>query len=149
MNCPVCREAMIVVEYRQIELDVCALCSGIWFDADELALLLSSLSLGAEPLFRAAGVERAEAARRCPRCRRKMGKVLTGPQEGVLIDRCARGHGLWFDGGELDTVIRGLQATHPGAGARAEAGGKVGSFLADVLLAGDKDQKKGGEPCGN
>ena len=45
MVCPVCRKAMIVVEYHQIELDYCTSCHGVWFDSGELELLLTSAGL--------------------------------------------------------------------------------------------------------
>jgi len=49
----------------------------------------------------------AEAPRRCPICGKKMEKVLVGPQSNtILIDRCKKGHGLWFDKGELQDVLK-------------------------------------------
>ena len=39
MQCPVCNEAMIVLEYEQVEIDHCTSCKGIWLDAGELELL--------------------------------------------------------------------------------------------------------------
>jgi len=133
---------MIIVEYRQIELDVCAACKGVWFDAEELELLLESLGLESAELGRPPAAKPAEAARKCPCCRARMAKVLMGPGEGVLIDRCKRGHGLWFDGGELDVVIRGLREPAP-EGGEPETGKEIGSFLSDVLLAGDQPKKEG------
>ena len=43
MNCPVCKEPMIIVEHERIELDYCTTCLGVWFDAGELSLLLESM----------------------------------------------------------------------------------------------------------
>jgi len=153
MICPACHEEMMVVEYKQIELDVCAVCKGVWFDADELELLLGSLQLPAERLVRPLTEKSDEEVRKCPYCRRKMEKVLMGMGDGEVIDRCKKGHGLWFDGGELDTVIRGLKK--PAAGVSAEAGAateasekareEVGSFLADVLLGDACENEKGGK----
>jgi len=153
MICPVCHEEMMVVEYKQIELDVCAICRGVWFDADELDLLLGSLHLPAEGLVRPLTEKSDEKVRKCPFCRRKMEKVLTGVGDREVIDRCKKGHGLWFDGGELDTVIRGLKKPATGvtaeAGAATEASGKaaeeVGSFLADVLLGDARENEEGGQ----
>jgi Zn-finger nucleic acid-binding protein len=145
MTCPACREEMIVVEYKQIELDVCASCRGVWFDADELELLLGSLKLPAGQLVRPLREKSGEELRKCPYCRRKMEKVLIGPGEGELIDRCKNGHGLWFDGGELDSIIGGLRNTRPEAGVPAKPGGEVGSFLADVLLTDKTENEKGGQ----
>ena len=42
MICPVCKKDMFVVEYKQIELDYCHTCKGVWFDAGELELLLET-----------------------------------------------------------------------------------------------------------
>ena len=147
MICPACRQEMIIVEYKQIELDVCPECKGVWFDADELELLLDSLGLAPGQLVRPLPEKPAEKPRRCLYCRRKMAKVLMGPGDGVMIDRCKHGHGLWFDGGELDTIIQGLRRPEVADQPDAEAGEGVGSFLADVLLAGgDEDEgQTGGE----
>ena len=137
MICPACREEMIVVEYKKIELDICVACRGVWFDADELGLLLGSFDLFADEIGRPPEGRPSENTRKCPYCRGKMDKVLMGADETVVIDKCKKGHGLWFDGGELDTVIAGLKK------ASADAGAKVGSFLGDVLLAGDDTVENG------
>ena len=47
-----------------------------------------------------------EAVRKCPICDRKMEKVAVGEgAPALMIDRCARGDGLWFDKGELGNII--------------------------------------------
>lgn len=118
MDCPVCREPLIVAEREGIELDVCPWCHGLWFDAGELALLAERL--GRTLRVPEGALERAstaEKARSCPRCDKPMDKVLLGTAPGVLLDRCA-GHGLWFDHGELGTLVRQLSAapgSHPAA----------------------------------
>ena len=134
MICPACREEMIVVEYKKIELDVCAACDGVWFDAQELELLLGTLPPEVDVLGQALAEKTAEAKRRCPHCRKKMDKVMIGPGDGVMIDRCGRGHGLWFDGGELDVIVHALGAAGKAAGPEGEKTQEVGSFLKDVLL---------------
>ena len=40
MNCPVCSEAMVVLELHEVEVDHCVTCKGIWLDSGELELLL-------------------------------------------------------------------------------------------------------------
>ena len=48
-----------------------------------------------------------ETPRKCPICDKKMAKILVGPSETpVRIDRCRRSHGLWFDRGELEDILR-------------------------------------------
>ncbi len=45
MECPVCRETMVVIEYRSIELDYCVGCMGVWFDQGEIELLLDDAGI--------------------------------------------------------------------------------------------------------
>jgi Zn-finger nucleic acid-binding protein len=107
MDCPVCKKTMIILELQQVEIDHCTFCSGIWLDEGELELLLEGAkerdqllsSLEIDPSCR-------EKKRRCPRCRRKMLKVHAGKNKDVLIDKCPQNHGIWFDEGELQEVIR-------------------------------------------
>jgi Zn-finger nucleic acid-binding protein len=42
---------MIVVEYSNVELDYCLNCHGVWFDSDELELLLKSMNLDTHDLL--------------------------------------------------------------------------------------------------
>ncbi len=109
MDCPVCREPLIVAEREGIELDVCPWCHGLWFDAGELALLAEKLG---RPLPVAEGslevAESSEKARVCPRCDKAMEKVYVGTSPRVLLDRCRARHGLWFDHGELGTLVSQL-----------------------------------------
>lgn len=130
MLCPVCREEMIVVEHAKIELDYCVRCKGVWFDESELDLLFQSLGLAeghnVASLMKLPKRRPAEAARRCPRCRKKMHKMVIGREPEVMIDSCVREHGLWFDGGELGQVIQQL-LDEPGVS------GKVVAFLGQVF----------------
>ena len=136
MICPACREEMIVLEYKKIELDICAQCDGVWFDAEELGLLLETLHLNVDELGRAPAKKTTEVARKCPDCRKKMKKIVIGPGDGVMIDRCTKGHGLWFDGGELDAIVSLLQAPDSTGTRHGEKAQQVGSFLKEVLLTG-------------
>lgn len=36
---------------------------------------------------------------KCPRCREELTQVMT--RRGVVVDACAKGHGVWLDGGEI------------------------------------------------
>ena len=106
MICPVSNEPMIVLELNEIEIDYCPDCKGIWLDVGELELLiedenerkrvLSSFQIEADY---------PEKKYKCPICKKKMDKVHVGEHKEVLIDKCPAGHGLWFDKGELKSVI--------------------------------------------
>ena len=113
MDCPVCNVPTVVVERAGIELDYCLDCEGLWFDADELDLLTAALELETDlpDIASLPTAQTDEKPRRCPRCSKKMAKVTMGQ---VVIDRCPRNHGLWFDAGELGQVVR-QHATASGA----------------------------------
>ncbi len=107
MDCPVCKNAMITLELADVEIDHCIECSGIWLDAGELEILLADAE-AAKRLIDSFKVEQesAEKPRLCPICDKKMQKVLVGKSPpALLIDRCPKGHGLWFDKGELQNII--------------------------------------------
>ena len=99
---------MITLALADVEIDHCVDCSGIWLDAGELEMLLDDRE-HAVKLLESFTVDAKcdEEPRRCPICLKKMLKVIVGSDEPVLlIDRCSRGHGLWFDGGELQGIVQ-------------------------------------------
>lgn len=107
MDCPTCRNAMITLELADVEIDHCVGCGGIWLDAGELELLMDDKGKAKALLasFREAPPQ-AEAPRPCPICDKRMAKIVVGRAEPMLlIDKCRRGDGLWFDGGELQDVL--------------------------------------------
>jgi Zn-finger nucleic acid-binding protein len=129
MICPACKGEMVIIEELGIELDYCPACKGIWFDKGEVELLLEK-TVG-DGLFDnlekrskdAKGVEK-ERRLRCPRCSRKMKKLLVEYEgDKVVIDSCPVGDGLWFDKGEAFRVMRGL------AQGRDVDLGRLSSFL--------------------
>jgi len=107
MDCPVCKNAMITLELEDVEIDYCTDCGGIWLDAGELELLLGEPRKARAMLdsFKAdAGC--TERMRKCPICDKKMRKIIVGSSKPpLLIDKCRRGDGLWFDRGELNDIF--------------------------------------------
>lgn len=107
MDCPLCKNPMIALELEQVETDFCTVCGGIWLDSGELELLLEDKQQARQlvgSFQRVSGVK--EKNYRCPICLKKMYKILAGRRgESVVIDRCSKGHGLWFDRGELSEVL--------------------------------------------
>ncbi len=132
MDCPVCKEPMIVLEYDEVEVDYCVLCHGVWLDAGELDLLFGDRAITEGFLNsgnpRAAG---GEAVRKCPICRKGMEKRVTGGAEPVVYDACPRDDGLWFDQGELGTVLK--------HGSDAAGGEEVGAWLRELFAKEPKD----------
>jgi len=118
MDCPVCRNAMITLELQDVEIDYCTDCGGIWLDAGELELLLGEPEkakqlLGSFKIYsnstekiRKIYSNSTEKIRKCPICDKKMKKVIVGPSKPtLLIDKCRKGDGLWFDKGELPRIF--------------------------------------------
>lgn len=125
MNCPVCKDPMIVLELDEVEIDYCASCEGIWLDGGELEILLQSSSAkdGFLDSFQRDDAA-AEKARRCPICDKRMEKALYAGERTIRLDRCRGGHGIWLDKGELRDVLE-----EAGYG----AGGKVLELLKDIF----------------
>ncbi len=139
MKCPVCHIPTIVVEHEQIELDYCTDCSGVWFDAGELELLVETMqlegtSLSLDSVLTSPEAQSAEKKRKCPICGQKMKKATVGHNPEVLIDVCPRGDGLWFDKGEVGQLITQM----PDASSETvDSQGRVITFLGEVFQARD------------
>lgn len=111
MLCPDCKEDMLIIEYKNIELDYCNECSGIWLDEGELELLLkpdSDSSVMRVLMEDSRGYRKGN--RRCPVCGKRMLLVdiplnIDGKEMNVEIDKCPLNHGLWFDNGELQQIL--------------------------------------------
>jgi len=106
MNCPVCKELLVVLELEQIEVDYCTSCDGVWLDAGELELLLETDEERNRliNLFKQAESHK-EKSYACPICGKHMLKFRIGEQEMVMVDKCKKNHGIWFDKGELKKVV--------------------------------------------
>jgi len=102
---------MITLELADVEVDHCVNCSGIWLDSGELELLLNDPAK-ARSLIDSFVEQKpdAEQPRKCPICRRKMAKIVVGRSTPpLLIDKCRRGDGLWFDKNELENILNKAQ----------------------------------------
>ena len=98
---------MLTLELQDVEIDYCTDCSGIWLDAGELELLLGEQDKAKQLLdsFKVDS-ESIETKRKCPICDKKMQKVIVGSSKPILlIDKCHKGDGLWFDKGELHDIF--------------------------------------------
>ena len=129
MRCPVCKEMLVIVEYQEIEVDFCVECGGVWLDAGELELLLGEGDEAYGTMMGAGDLTAAsrEAKRKCPDCGKLMLKETDGGENAVMYDRCPRGDGLWFDKGELTTLLKRRHAL---------AGGEmVADHLAQMFAA--------------
>jgi Zn-finger nucleic acid-binding protein len=121
---------MLVLEFELVEVDYCPECSGVWLDSGELELVgRQAGALCGEleaALTEQGGRSPAGGSKRpCPVCRKGLHEVTTDSTPPIVLDCCPRGHGLWFDRGELSSVVAAAGADEDNLLARffAELGG--------------------------
>ena len=122
---------MITLELADVEIDYCTDCGGIWLDAGELELLLGQPEK-AKQLLDSFKIDSksAERIRKCPICDKKMQKIIVGQSKpALLIDKCRRDDGLWFDKGELQDIFDR---------ARLDRDNKIQKLLADMFGHGQE-----------
>lgn len=131
MDCPACHNAMITLELGEVEIDHCTACGGIWLDSGELDVLLDDPAQARGLLRTFQRMASTEQPRKCPICDRRMTKVAVGWSDPpLIIDKCLRNDGLWFDKGELqDILTRGS----------LDPGNRIQRLLADMF---GRDRKK-------
>lgn len=137
MDCPTCRKAMITLELAEVEIDHCTSCGGIWLDSGELEVLLDDPAQAKRLLgsFRQS-VSATERPRKCPICDKRMAKVAVGRSDPPLvIDKCPRDDGLWFDRGELEDILNR---------ADLDDGNRIQRLLADIF--GSDREKHNAKP---
>ena len=105
MYCPVCKKAMIILEYNQVEMDYCPYCAGCWLDQGELELLLD---LSSQELDLSTLTSAPRGKKRCPCCRKKLLRE-NFPFTEVEVDICPRDGGIWLDAGELLSIAESRQ----------------------------------------
>ncbi len=138
MLCPVCRQEMLIVEFEEIELDACPDCQGLWFDAQELRQLFEVVDAPDHALdleLQLSRLKNRGERRKCPRCRGRLEPVLAPTEQELILDECPRGHGLWFDKGELATLLSSV------LGQQCEALEKVRYYLGNFAAARDPSDR--------
>lgn len=123
--CPECKKLMIVIELDAIEVDHCLICRGTWLDAGEIEAITERTGASTGRLSEALRSARTGKRndRRCPRCRRRMRTIHLDCPEELELDYCPLEHGLWFDQGEMKTLISTCAEGEEGA---------VASFFTDL-----------------
>ena len=95
-KCPRCNIDMKVLNVKDVEIDACPSCAGIWFDQSELDKIIGAEQISPESLmFTAPHVTKVL---NCPECNTKM-KCST--LEDLTFDYCETCNGIWLDAGEL------------------------------------------------
>ena len=103
MECPKCHANMEEITYgRDLTVDRCVSCKGIWFDVGEAEILkgkwMSEFLDSGDPKV---GKEFDKIGDiDCPRCGKKMDKIADPKQYHIWYEACEE-HGMYFDAGEF------------------------------------------------
>jgi len=109
--CPKCDVPLFILHFKDIELDFCHRCRGLWLDASELeALMQRTGAKGDDPLLRfqrQKGIEPKGRPHLCPRCDAALHEIQVAHAGAptLTLDKCPQGHGLWFDADELQQLL--------------------------------------------
>jgi Zn-finger nucleic acid-binding protein len=126
LTCPICEKTLAEAKSDEWTVQLCESCGGVWLTAANLHRLeqlhdyqsAGVLTPGAsidrqrqlgQPDLRAGIQDAKPVYRHCPRCQRQMARRRYQRVSGVVVDECM-GHGVWFDSGELKSVIAFLEA---------------------------------------
>ncbi len=100
-TCPKCK-APSLSEFNTSEgviVDFCDLCSGIWFDKNELAQYIE-LSIDI-PEFSEMKQKAVKTDLVCPKCGLNLEELPFSSKTHILVDRCDGCGGIFFDAGEI------------------------------------------------
>ena len=109
--CPKCDVPLFVLHFKDIEVDFCQRCRGLWLDAGELEAMMGQIGAASDdPLLRfqqQTGVQPKDRPHLCPRCDDALHeiRVQRAGARALMLDKCPRGHGLWFDADELQQLL--------------------------------------------
>lgn len=103
MRCPKCESEFATFTYANVEVDRCANCGGIWFDAREKEDL--EQIKGAETIDfgdKRVGKKYNEMRNiNCPKCNVRMVRVADRTQFHIEYESCPTCLGTFFDAGEF------------------------------------------------
>jgi Zn-finger nucleic acid-binding protein len=109
--CPKCDVPLVILSLKGIDVDVCHQCRGLWFDAGELVELVKDtdgvVDESLAELQQLPGCVAQGRKHLCPRCDSVLEEFAPPTPEGksLMLDRCPRGHGIWFDADELQALL--------------------------------------------
>jgi len=101
-KCPRCKVNLHIMKVRDIELDACPKCMGIWFDSTELDKIIGGAKSFEEMAYLS---DPLGGNIHCPSCGEKMNYSTI---KDVTIDFCKKCEGVWLDTGELSELASHL-----------------------------------------
>jgi len=106
--CPQCEQPMHGLSVGEFSIIGCKKCGGAFVSHETFEMMQAQadkLIVATEPVKKNHFAQ-AEAVRyiRCPVCRNMMNRTNFAKISGVIIDTC-KGHGIWFDAGEVERIM--------------------------------------------
>jgi Zn-finger nucleic acid-binding protein len=146
MQCPSCAHPLVPASIGGEVLDQCEGCGGEYCGHEALRGLLAKH--GAPAGARGEGYRRPSPFvdpvryRKCPVCDETMQRSNFGQSSGVVVDVCAA-HGVWFDRGELATIIEfvatgAMAVAQKRAAERAVARKNLDAWATDLNAVGPR-----------
>jgi Zn-finger nucleic acid-binding protein len=111
--CPECRRDLAPVAVGSVILDECLACGGVFVDPPAFERICAEREQQAVVLKTSfpspTRTARAERYWPCPACGRLMNRQNFARLSGVIVDVC-KGHGVWFNHGELQAIVEFIRA---------------------------------------
>ena len=111
--CPECRRDLAPVAVGSVILDECLACGGVFVDPPSFERICAEREQQAVVLKTSfpspTRTPRAERYWPCPACGRLMNRQNFARLSGVIVDVC-KGHGVWFNHGELQAIVEFIRA---------------------------------------
>ena len=99
-KCPECRNYFSMLKLDGVDLDVCCVCKGIWFDVGELQHFTGfTRDVPADYLH--SRMSKYD----CPVCGETMQEHVFIRSYNLLADQCLAGHGVYLEKGELERAF--------------------------------------------
>jgi len=109
MQCPKCNSELESVMFKEIEIERCSGCKGLWFQPDELATLRNDSWMADYILDEGKAKVGKEFDRirdvDCPICGVKMEQQADADQSHIIYEVCPAGHGIFLDAGEFTDLV--------------------------------------------
>lgn len=132
LSCPRDGGNMTPLDHKEISTSQCGTCRGLWIPKAHLVGRINANLIG--KLYHVPATRITDLC--CPVDASPLWEISPN---GILLDRCLKCGGLWFDRGELETVLANVRYTTPPH--RALAGAEP--VAAKDLLLGVADSASG------
>jgi len=113
MNCPICDIELKHASIKNVAIDFCDTCQGIWCSKDELEKIAMlgreyiANSLIAKSIIKDLQDTKTQkkSLHLCPNCEASLEKFNYSYDSDIFLETCKICNGIWLDDGELGDII--------------------------------------------